>query len=125
MTGIKRKIKGDAIGTPKRAKLQNDNSKAAVAVPSRIHSSNIKSDDSDDSPFGSDLSTDEDHVKEEETKRKDEKIYVSTGSPVNGVCKTTIFAQLQLTILVRQLIPRIPCEAKDLSPGTQSRKTQR
>jgi hypothetical protein len=124
MAGIKRKINGDAIATPKKAKLRNGNSKAAVIAPSRIDSSDIKSEDSDDTPFGSDLSADEDRVKEKETEPKDEKIYVSTDSPVNGMCETTIFAQHQLTILVRQFIPRIPCEAKDLSPGTQSRKAQ-
>ena len=113
MAGIKRKINGDAIATPKKAKLQNGNSKAAVT------------EDSDDTPFGSDLSADEDRVKEENTEPKNEKTHVSTDSLVNGMCETTIFAQHQLTIIARQLIPRIPCEAKDLSPGTQSRKTQR
>jgi hypothetical protein len=125
MAGIKRKINDDAIAAPKKAKLQNGKSKVAVTVPSRIVRSDIKSEDSDDTPLGSDLSADEDCVKEENTEPKDEKIYVSTESPVNGMCETTIFPQHQLTILFRQLIPRIPCKAKDLSPGTQSRKTQR
>ena len=90
MVGVKRKNNGEAIVTPKKAKLQNGSSQGAKAVhvkrPLRTETADVDVDESDLSSDGSDISADEYHLETHNAENIPKAVKSQTEGQSNGIC---------------------------------------